>query len=425
MDATLTRVHFPYNAIQDLQHINEVELTRMEYQHERLDVLVHGYTDNELRLRTNDVAIAELHGRYNTPITFPGYVVNVAEVPTTIRPAHKSLITLLGPTYVMKNGRQKIWKNLTISEIAQHICAEYQLTADIEPHTLRLSSVNQAGESDWSFLCRIARQFGYIVYGVGPVVHFHSRMRDTEQRYRIAPEFRYRLSQDLLATEIWEFNPHLSEIAMNPEGQKAQRAVQNVTDAGASFAAADSGAPAVATRAYAPQGSFAIYDSHITANTLAEAEARLKGAQERALWTHQATAETNGYAGTSPGSAVFLSGLMADYDGFWDVIGVTHTFNSRLRYRMNLTLGTNSLGTKLSGFTPGAMKPIDGLSSPAVRPTRSRPQLAGMAGDNAPAIIAARGGPPIVFWRGSVASEVTPPAEPTRPPYVTARLLRG
>ena len=82
-----------------------------------------------------------------------------------------------------RTEQRRTWINKTDSEIAREIALSYEWDYDIDPTPLLYEHVAQVNESDWKFLDRRARYYGYQVYvdhwigkkhSTTPILHFHS-----------------------------------------------------------------------------------------------------------------------------------------------------------------------------------------------------------------------------------------------------------
>lgn len=347
MAETFADIRFPYNKAGQLgagnASVNDVRLRRWEYQHEVLVIDAWKADGSALGLKSNAPISARIKGRNASPLSFVGYVHSVRDKVTANRASKRmQRIICVGPTYRMKNGRQKVWRNVTISDIARSLCQQYRLHGVIENHPLRLKSVHQAGESDWAFLCRVAKTYGYVVYPVGTTLYFHSRDYQQSTRLQRAHLLTY-ADEHAGRTQIWNFDAKFSE-TQDFDDRKAQRVNANVLPNGGEFVFGHDGLPVSRTRSDTHPGQFLHYDTTTVNDSLAMAKAKAKGASERTRFTYLADAEVDGKPDTAPGSLLYLDKMNNGYDGHWTVIGVEHVFDSKHHYHMNVQIGTDSSG---------------------------------------------------------------------------------
>lgn len=413
---TSVDVQFPYNNAK-LSVVDSARLRRREFEHEILVVETSRLTGSQLRLRSMDPVIVRLKGISNAPITFVGYVHEIHESGSRAVADHKHEIICVGPTYRMMQSRQKTWRDVTISDVARTLAKNYRLTADVENHSLRLSSLHQTGESDWAFLCRLARQFGYVVYPVGTTLHFHSRGRDLLARQNAAIKRVYRQIPDD-SSQVFEFNAALGEATVGKEGRTAVRVAGGVDKHGQIFRSYQDTLTA-AQRGTTSSGLFAVNDLTINAQSPEELQARLRGAQERTLYKYIATSHMMADPRTRPGSMIYLEGLDNGYDGFWTVTGVDHHFDNLHQYRMDVNLGTDSLGKPKATWRP--QRVVD----TAQRKRSSTSRLSQPWAQGHLSFLANRGSYNSPFaWQGSI-DTVEPVTEGSvRPAYLTQRIRR-
>lgn len=407
MAQTFVDIRFPFNQAQALTGaINSVILHRREYQHEMLVVDVWRQKGKNLRLTSNSPVAARLKGVGQQPIAFVGYVHSVREIVLKNRDRdHLHRITCVGPTYRMKDGRQRTWRSVTISDVARTLCREYRLESVIEDHSHRIDTLHQVGESDWQFLCRIARQYGYVVYAVGSTLFFHSRDYEATAKRSRAHLLTYADMHDG-RSQIHTFDGKFAESnTANREGHKARRTYGGVEIAtGKVFSSVDSGLPTTSDRSTSMYGQFAEFSPGTVATNAAEAQAKLVGARDLTRWSYLAEAETDGRRDVAPTSVVYLNNLDNGYDGYWTVIGVEHRFDHKYHYHMCVTLGTDSLGT------PKTSKPMP-LKSSALVLRQDRLLTPG----GPLAIVQPVGGPPRNFlWVGARGTPSSSPSPRSR-----------
>lgn len=412
MASTSVDVTLPFNSLGALNGVTSATLRRREFHHEMLIVETFNQNATSLDLRTGDPVSAVLKGHAQPSTTFVGYVHEMRSKVHAQQPRTHQVICV-GATWVMKQPQQRVWQNTTISNIARTILREHNLTADVEDHDTVLPQVNQAAESDWAFLCRLAQEYGYICYPTGVVVHFHSRGRDLNRKQRAAYVLEYSHESFGQRSPVHEFNPRLSD---TPEAGKARSIIRNVDPrTGREWAYSDDGSPDSPTRQDSRAAIFNRYLTDTVANYPSEAQTRLLGKQDRDIWNHKATAVLDGYTGTMPSSVLYLKGLKGNYDGYWNVIAVDHVYNNRDAYRMHATLGINDLGAPLAAALPGVLVQVDTDRLPAAAPTA---MLVAPGGLSAPELLANRGGPDGMRWRGGTATLEPPTAEKRTPWFV-------
>lgn len=414
MASTSVEVTLPFNSAPRLDRVTAAVLRRREYTHEMLIIDCYNQNATSLDLRTGDPISAVLKGSAQAPDTFVGYVHEVRSKVSKNDPRTFRIICV-GPTWVMKDEKQRIWPTTTISDLAHTILRENNLTADIEISNVMVPQLNQSGESDWAFLCRVAKAFGYVCYATGVVVHFHSRRRDLDQQRRGAVLLEYAQESFGKRSAIHKFEPQISDTL---EAGKVRRTIRNVDPRTASqWAYTHDGTPAVPTRLESRAAIFNEFVTDQVSDTPQEVQVRLQGMQDNSMWNHRATAVLDGYTGTAPTSVFYLKGLKGNFDGYWTILHADHIYSNRDNYRMECRIGTNDLGAPIDSAIPGTLISIETDRVPTV-PVGV--QLVVPGGLSVPELLAARGGPEGMRWRGQVSS-VNPPAPSPAIPWFVRR----
>lgn len=344
---TSVAVTLPISVQSDLQGILSAEFIRHEYHHEICVVEV--FNQKNLGLRSGDPVVVTANGSSgHGPETFIGYFDHLKDHLNVEEDARLTKLVFVGPTWYMQQKRQKTWKNMTISGIARAICAKYNLTIDCENTTLRLT-LHQAGESDWEFLCRIAKTYGYLVYPKQTIVHFITRTRDLERKSKNAPYFSYGKPGDAQPTQIYKFEPTVGDSpAVSNKKVRVMQTVDPVT--GKIISAYSDGGPVSTSRRDSTSGIFQHFDSGTVAQSAADLTAKVQGARDTDMWTYRAETELLGQPNAGPGDVYYLDGLDDDWSGYWTVISAKHKYDSNFTDVMEVCLGTNSLGAPVTGY---------------------------------------------------------------------------
>lgn len=110
----------------------------------------------------------------------PQFRYEAGEGPATVEIVGYGESVKLGAT-----ERREIYRKKSDSNIAEQIAARNGFGADIETTTPVYDQVIQANESDWKFLERRAKLYGYMLYVEDSVLHFH-RVRPRESGISVA-----------------------------------------------------------------------------------------------------------------------------------------------------------------------------------------------------------------------------------------------
>lgn len=399
MPAVALDIEFPLHTVGALTDVQSAVLRQAEYAHELLIVETRQQISD---LRTNTPVQATL-GSIGDSIDFVGYVHHVRDAMSKHDGDRRQVVVCIGATWRMKQQRQRVWQDMTASEIALAILGEYQLTADVQPTTKRLGHKVQT-TSDWAFLCTLAKSIGFVVYPRGTIVHFHERKHVEDQKVASSPVFTYRREGSGFAdTEVTEFRPLLGEDMPNAEGSKAARAVSGVDPRTAQvIRASHDGRPDSTRRTDNTGALFEHAHTDTVVNTIEDAETRAQAASDVAMWQHRADAETVGNVTVAPTGFVYMDDVPGHFEGFWAVIAVEHRFIGN-RYRLQMSLGTDSLGSNVGGYVPPAAPFVNGQQVATERRKQTVSTLSVPGNFDSIALKRTAGGPVPLTWRGSAA----------------------
>ena len=162
--------------------------------------------------------------------TFLGYVTQV--YPTTVAD-NMTTIMCLSPTYLCKEGNQKIFKNVTADMVVRKIVEKYGLKAVTDKHPRIFPSIVQAGQSDWQMLRRLAKQTGFTLTVVNTTVYFVSKNRLANASRPSAPYFYVNTTNraSRVATKlgtIYSFDPIISDESPDLPGATVDRAISGI-----------------------------------------------------------------------------------------------------------------------------------------------------------------------------------------------------
>jgi hypothetical protein len=148
---------------------------RLEQKFEHHDLLVLKYAgkieDSSTFIGSGDPVTFNYSGG-QAKATWVGYVHKV--IPGTIAD-NSTTIICASPTYLLKNTKQKIYKNVTADQIVQKIAKQYGMKAVTQRHPRVFSSIGQGGQSDWQLLRRLAKQTGFGLKINGTTIYFMSK----------------------------------------------------------------------------------------------------------------------------------------------------------------------------------------------------------------------------------------------------------
>jgi hypothetical protein len=140
--------------------------------HDVLEIYYNMNSSNYLTSLTTGVAVEVTWSNDVTESTFLGYVADLRF--PTVQVIEKFLkITCVGASYPLKDGKSKIWKNVTASEVASELAESVGLIPKVTPSSVRYGQLSLTGESMWEKLQELAQRTGYGCQVFNAELHFH------------------------------------------------------------------------------------------------------------------------------------------------------------------------------------------------------------------------------------------------------------
>jgi phage protein D len=338
-------VTLPASTVSGLKGMREISLRQRPYEHDLLTIDVAGYLRQDLPVRTNDPITCSMQ-HLGKVINFTGHVHSIMPFDQNHSQDRRIVLHAMGPSYQMKNQRQRAWTKARVSDIALQIAGEYRFHAQVESHPQVFDLITQPGESDWALLVRLAKRIGFVFFVSGTTLVFRSRGLHLQERRRSAPTVTYRDSSagSVVRSDILTFTPHLSENNVYDGVRKGQHSVSGIDPrTGQIVADHRTGASNTAYRPVNTSGQFTLVNTSMVVGSVQEAQTRNSGHDELARLQHRADAVVEGVSRLRQCDEIYIDGVSRDYAGYWTVLGVTHTIGYQ-KYRMKLELGTDSLG---------------------------------------------------------------------------------
>lgn len=103
---------------------------------------------------------------------FKGYKYD-SSYSSAIDRKRRSVLTFLGPSFVLKESGYHIWVNKTATEIIEEIAKKFKLKPIVTPHPTRFSQQSMAGHSYWEKINELADTIGYGIQMQGTELHCH------------------------------------------------------------------------------------------------------------------------------------------------------------------------------------------------------------------------------------------------------------
>ena len=235
----------------------------------------------------------------------------------------------------MRSTKIRSFAAMSAGDIAKQVASENSLTPSVTDTKVKLDYVLQDSESDFDFLKRLARIYGYIVYIDDATLYFGPR--------KFSESAAVTLSRGV---EISEFHLNLSTHGL--PGKVVVRAWDITKKEAITATATASDVPKMGTTLGLSAAESAFGSADITLVnapvTTADAASALALAKlsEASLEYIQGDVVCAGSAALKPGVVVALSGLGTSFSGNYYVTAAKHTFYGTEGYKTTLSVRRNA-----------------------------------------------------------------------------------
>lgn len=237
-----------------------------------------------------------------------------------------------------RGEKRRAFSKLKYSDIARKIVSEAGLTPQVTDSGDVHEYVEQKGQSDLTFLSKLANEIHYHLFAVGKKIVFEPVSNNSSASLRLD------LDLDLI-----DFHPNLSLARQVSEvivrGWDATKKAEILGSAKAGDESSKMGGAKSASKLL--QGAFGdvvrmISDHPVMTQGEAEklAQARLN---EMALNLIEATGTTTGCADLLPGNVIDISGVSKWFSGLYYLAGATHRYDAQSGYTTSFSARRNAL----------------------------------------------------------------------------------
>lgn len=275
---------------------------------------------------------------------FYGYVHHVE--PSKTPGSDNVTVVVIGASYLLKQARQEVYKNITASELAISIAKRYNFSYGVTPHPRVYPQIAQSGQSDWQLLVRLAKQCGYSLRAENTELYFKPLDEDFSAYKGEAPRFYMNDANNPEGSTIYSFKPIVGEtLSFDDSGTKSATAISgmSIRDAKTAFAVTKQNSE-VTVRTGKQKEFFDRFDTHTVVTDYASAVYEAEALDMLTRYPYRASVEVLGNTELKPDMPVYLEGLGEDYSGYWTIIDTEHIIDN-LVYTTKLTVGLDSLGT--------------------------------------------------------------------------------
>lgn len=278
----------------------------------------------------------------NNTKKFYGYVHHIE--PKKSPGSDNITVVVIGASYVFKQAKQEVYKNVTASDVAIKLAKEHNFSYGVTPHPRVFPQISQSGQSDWQLLVRLARQCGYSLRAENTELYFQPLTEDfTTFRYE-AQTFYMNDANNPEGSTIYSFKPIVGETLSFDEGAKSATAVSGIDifNNESVFKVAKQ-KKEVSLRKQRQDDFFDRFQSSTVAPDYVSAVYEAEAADVLTMFPYRAEVEVLGNTALKPDMPIYLDGVGPDYTGYWIILEAEHLIEN-LIYTTKLTVGLDSLG---------------------------------------------------------------------------------
>jgi phage protein D len=248
----------------------------------------------------------------------------------------------------MKQEKQRVFSNVTATDVVKLIAKEYGFKADADAHPRVYPQISQPGISDFQLLARLAQQCGYTMFIDNTTIKFKNVTTDYNKHRDNAEKFTVREANDPAGSTLYSFNLTLGESVRYADAYKSSVQVNGVDPLSKVISSITNQTRNTTLRKKANTEIFDNYATDTVAPTSDAAYYEALSADERNRFPYRANVQVIGAPSITPGMPIYLDGLHSLYDGYWVVLSCEHhidqtTNNNILKYTCFVEIGIDSL----------------------------------------------------------------------------------
>lgn len=270
---------------------------------------------------------------------------------------HRIRVMCIGPTFQMKGSNQGVYTNQPLDVIIKKIANTYRLNTSVTPTSYSWASTAQQGQSDWLFLCKLARQAGYNLIPNGTTIKANPRNLSA-LRSRIGNNFSVLTLADIGDGSLMEFYPLVGSESPGG-GTRATRQAAGVDARTGQPIYSMKTPPTAGLALTAPPPLFVSNTVDTPVRNLSEANAALVGQDGDNKMYQEAKLRGWGDVNFRPGGLVYINGTSTNTNGFWYIKDVRH----------EVTTGTHPLYTVYATICRDSVGKSPSVPLPQIRPT--------------------------------------------------------
>lgn len=308
---------------------SHLSVIQTEYRHEMLVLHYTWQPHTEQRFKEGTPLTMTWGQRHRTD-TFFGQVLYMR--PNLSEGRHTLRVVCIGTSYPMKDSSPSAHHDISVEQVVTREVRKQRFALVVEQPGIKWPLITRhAHESGWEFLIRLARRAGYTWYVNKATAYCFDPVKMLAAQANALPVLRYQQGGNIIS-----FTPVLGDQGI-PHQEKRERRLLTVDPRSKEIIGASSSGRTFTSLAEVKAApKFADYLDE-PAHSVAEALARVDGAEQDHRWTQRARVEIRGDALIHQGTGVVIEGVSKESDGVWYVHGVEHNLDKEARPLWNYT----------------------------------------------------------------------------------------
>lgn len=363
MSTRTIEVSFPNAKMRTIPIVYSAKLRQDRYMHDLGVVVLRNWDLPEKLIAPGTPMLIQLRSIKGTK-QFPGFVSHIKKVIQTDKRFIE--ITFIGASNRMKQKRKKVWKKVTVSQVARKIAKDYKFAADVTNHPRVFSQLAQHGESDWEFLVKCAKKCGYLFRVEGttlifkPIDEYFNKYKYYAPTYTIA-----NLASDkrtIVGSDLYSFNPLIGENIPFPDSTKSAKSYSGVNPYTKKSHKYSSQRNVKGKRQNIKPPLFDTFDTNVVAPGIDIAKSHSDAFAEINKFPYRANGSVIGSPNLMPGMPIYLNGVGTEFNGYWIVLSLEHIIHNispvDFKYVTNIEVGIDSLGPTNYSANDSAVAPL-------------------------------------------------------------------
>jgi hypothetical protein len=342
------------------QRVYSFTLNQERYAHEVAVVKFKDWDIRKTHINPGEPVKCILRGK-DSSREFVGYIHDIK--PQITPGKNTTTMTIIGASYRLKQQRQRVFENVTASDVVRSIAQEYKFSAYVQDHPRVYDQVVQAGHSELQLMSRLARQCGYSLRIENTALHFKDLTADFTTYRGTAQSFYMSGANEPKGSTLYSFNLTLGESVRYSDAYKSAVQVGGVDPRTSEINLVTAQIREETLRENSQVEFFDSYDTKTVTPGFIPAVYEAKSADERNRFAYRARVQILGTPTVGPDKPVYLTGIGPEYSGYWVVLSAKHhvveTAPNIMQYTTFLEVGTDSIGTASVWKDEAVLAPSD------------------------------------------------------------------